>query len=200
MLRTVLCTLALALVPYAVVHAADASKKSDHNNKSMHATITKIDAKNHTVSVKYLDNQGQEQDKTLQLSSDVKYENAAGKEAKADAFKAGDEVCITKNADKVTELKRESEGTITKVDKKAGTVTVKMLDDHGKSVEKTFHLVENSEYVDSTGRAAVLDVFQSGDDVLFVEANGHIQSMKKSSKKAHSNTSAKDSNDKTSSK
>ena len=55
----------------------------------------------------------------------------------------------------------------------------KMTDENGKQTEKTFRLVEESEYLDSTGRVAVLDVFQSGDDILFIEADGRIKSMKK---------------------
>jgi hypothetical protein len=69
-----------------------------------------------------------------------------------------------------------------------------MTDENGKTVEKTFQLVEDSEYVDSTGRVAVLDVFQSGDDILFVEADGRIKSMKKG--RHQTQTGAKENNNK----
>jgi hypothetical protein len=69
--------------------------------------------------------------------------------------------------------------TITKVDPQAATVTVKMEDKEGKEVEKTFHLMEDAEYLDSTGRVATIDVFQSGDEILFVEMEGNIKEMKK---------------------
>jgi hypothetical protein len=47
-----------------------------------------------------------------------------------------------------------AEVTITKVDAKEGTVTVKMMDKEGKEVEKTFQLMEDVEYIDTTGRLA----------------------------------------------
>ena len=139
----------------------DAKNKDDHNTKSMHATISKIDSQNHTLAVKTMDDNGKEQETKLQLSSDVKYANAAGKEAKVDSFKVGDDVCVVEKDGKVTEVRKEAEAKITKVDRKAGAITVKMTDENGKQVEKTFRLVEDSEYIDSTGRVAVLDVFQS---------------------------------------
>jgi uncharacterized lipoprotein NlpE involved in copper resistance len=68
---------------------------------------------------------------------------------------------------------------ITKVDAKKGEVTVKMKDENGKETEKTFKLAEDIRYVDSTGRVAAIDVFQSGNEVLIVEADGKIKEMKK---------------------
>ncbi len=67
--------------------------------------------------------------------------------------------------------------TITKVDAKHGTITVKMKDEHGKDVEKTFRLAEDIEYLDSTGEAARIDIFQSGDDVLVLEKEGKIKEL-----------------------
>jgi hypothetical protein len=70
-----------------------------------------------------------------------------------------------------------------------------MTDTDGKDVEKTFRLVEDSEYADSTGRVAELEVFQSGDDILFVETDGTIKAMKKANNK-QTTTGAKEDNDK----
>jgi hypothetical protein len=83
-----------------------------------------------------------------------------------------------------------------------------MMDKDGKAVEKTFQLFENSEYVDTMGNVAVIDVFKSGDEILYVEADGKIKTMKQSDKKSKSesnsdkekdstNKDAKDKNDKT---
>jgi hypothetical protein len=193
MLRVIVCSLGLLAVVSSVTAAPD--KKTDKANKSLHATISKIDSQKHSMTVKTIDN-GKEQEKNLELSSDVKYVNAAGKEAKSDSFKSGDDVCLMEKDGKVTEVRKEAEAKITKVDQKAGTITVKMTDENGKDVEKTFRLVEESEYLDSNGRVAVLDVFQSGDQILFVEADGRIKSMKKSDHKpsearAKENASAK---------
>ena len=171
-------SLVLAIVPFGFVHADNAKHKSDHDTKSIHATITKLDSQNHKLSVKTMGSDGKEQEKTLQLSKDVRYLNAAGKEAKPDSFKVGDFVCVMQRPYQVTELREEAVATITKVDRNAGTITLKVTGDSGKTVEKTFRLVEDSEYIDSTGRLAVLDVFQSGDDILFIEADGRIKSMR----------------------
>jgi len=85
----------------------------------------------------------------------------------------------TDNKDK--SAKKAKEATITKVDAKKGTVTVKMQS-KGAEVEKTFKLAENIEYTDSTGRVATAEIFTSGDLVLIVEAEGQITKMKKQDK------------------
>ncbi len=77
--------------------------------------------------------------------------------------------------------KKAKEATITKVDAKKGTVTVKMPS-KDKEVEKTFKLAEDIEYVDSTGKVATIAIFTSGDLVLIVESEGKITKMKKKEK------------------
>ena len=69
--------------------------------------------------------------------------------------------------------------TITKVNPRTGTVTVKMEDRRGKAVEKSFQLTDDIEYLDSTGRVATLDVFQCGDEVLIIEIEGKIKELKR---------------------
>lgn len=69
--------------------------------------------------------------------------------------------------------------TITKVDARRGTVTVKMEDKRGREVEKLFQLTEDVEYLDSTGRVATLDVFECGDEVLIIEMEGKIKELKR---------------------
>ena len=81
------------------------------------------------------------------------------------------------------ELKKQARATITKVDAKAGTVTVKMKDKVGKDVEKVFQLMEDAEYLDNTGRIATLNVFRSGDAILVVESEGRIKAMKRAADK-----------------
>jgi len=68
--------------------------------------------------------------------------------------------------------------TISKVDAKGGTITVKMKDKEGKEVEKTFKLTEDIRYFDSTGKAAVIDVFKSGNEVLIVEEEGKLKELR----------------------
>jgi hypothetical protein len=184
----------LAIAPVAIAQADDA-KKSDGKHH-MQATITKVDAQKEMVTVKMMDKDGKAQEKTLHLAKDAKYLNSVGKQAKLDSFKTGDDVCVTEQNDKVTELKKHAEAKITKVDKKTGDITVKMTDKDGREVEKTFRLVEETDYADSTGRIAELDIFQSGDDILFVEADGKITAMKKADAKGQAKTAKADSDKK----
>jgi hypothetical protein len=78
-----------------------------------------------------------------------------------------------------TKDKHRTKATITKVDAKNGTITVKMKGKKGKEVEKTFKLTEDIVYLDSTGRAARIDIFQSGDDVLIMEREGKLKELRK---------------------
>lgn len=77
---------------------------------------------------------------------------------------------------------KKHEATITKVDAKKGEITVKMKDKTGKEIEKTFKLAEDIRYFDSTGRVAAIDVFQAGNEVLVVEADGKLREMHKKGK------------------
>jgi len=93
-----------------------------------------------------------------------------------------------KEADK---NKQHAKATITKVDPKAGTITVKMKDKGGKDAEKTYKLAEDVVYFDSTGRVARLDVFQSGDDVLVLEQEGKLKEVRKDQSKKTDNKDKK---------
>lgn len=183
MLREFVCAVtALVLLPAAAAMADNPTKDSDHASHQIQAKITKVDPQQETISVKMLDKNGKEQQKTLHLSKDAKVFNTAGQSMNLDALQAGEDVTITRHGEQVTEVRQNAEATITHVDAKAGTVTVSYPGPNGKAVQRTFHLVEDSEYLDSTGRVAAVDVFRSGDEVLFVEADGNIKMMKKSAK------------------
>jgi hypothetical protein len=181
MLRASVCSVAtLAILAVGLARADDAKTKADNQGKHHHhATITKVDGQKDTITVKMMDKNGKEQEKTFQLPKDIRYLDNTGKVARLDDFRPGDDVLITQKAGTVTELKKDARATITKVDAKAGTVTVKMRDQSGKAVEKTFRLTEDAEYIDSTGRVATLDVFRSGDQVLIVEREGQLIGLKK---------------------
>lgn len=84
--------------------------------------------------------------------------------------------------DKKDSGKKGMEATITKIDSKAHTVTVKMKDKGGKETEKTFKLAEAVRYVDSTGEVVAIDVFKSGDYVLILEAEGQVKEIRKAKK------------------
>ncbi|HLJ94589.1 MAG TPA: hypothetical protein VKU02_15490 [Gemmataceae bacterium] len=188
MLRTSLCSVvALALLAVGLARADDTKNKTDKSGQHhVQATITRIDRQKNTITVKMMDKNGREEEKTLHLADGATYFDNNGKAATLAAFHTGDDVLITEKGDKITEVRKHAEATITKVDPRAGTVTVRMKDQNGKEVDRTFHLTEDAEYLDSSGRVATLDVFRSGDQVLVVESEGRIKAMKKAGHKTPS--------------
>ena len=107
--------------------------------------------------------------------------------ATADDKKGDDKTTTNKKDDKKGDAKHDDskgkEATITKIDPKAHTVTVKMKDKDSKETEKTFKLAETVRYLDSTGKAVAIDVFKSGDYVLVLEADGQLKEIKQTDKK-----------------
>jgi hypothetical protein len=107
--------------------------------------------------------------------------------ATADDKKGDDKSTTNKKDDKKGDDKHDDskgkEATITKIDPKAHTVTVKMKGKDNKETEKTFKLAETVRYLDSTGKAIAIDVFKNGDDVLVLEADGQVKEMKQNDKK-----------------
>ncbi len=89
----------------------------------------------------------------------------------------------TKDAKDKKDAKQE-QATITKVDPKNNTVTVKMKDKDGKDVEKTFKLTgEVRMFEEPSGKAAAIDIFSAGNDVLIVEEEGKLVEMHKNTAK-----------------
>jgi putative membrane protein len=88
-------------------------------------------------------------------------------------------VVVTASQDTKATAGNGQQATVTKVDAKQGTVTVRMKDKNGKEIEKSFMLTGDIRYFDSTGKAVAIDIFQSGDDVLFVEAEGRLKEMRR---------------------
>ncbi|QJW93158.1 hypothetical protein [Frigoriglobus tundricola] len=74
---------------------------------------------------------------------------------------------------------KKHEATITKIDAKNHTLTVKMKDKDGKDKEKEFKLTETVRYLDSTGKAIAIDVFKNGDEVLVLEADEQLKEVHK---------------------
>lgn len=176
MMRTIL--LSLAMMGFTVALGAD-----DKDKKGKEAKITKIDAKKGTATVK--EKSGTKAiDKTYKLAEDIEYMDSTGKVSTLDIFTSGDHVIFIESEGRITKMKKnEKEARITKIDAKAGTVTV-MMNSDGKDVEKTFKLAENIEFMDSKGDVAAADIFTSGDMVLYVEADGCVCKLKKEDKSA----------------
>jgi hypothetical protein len=173
-------SLALTIVAIGVVRADESKNNRDNQSKDrIQAVISNVDPQKDSITVKTSDKDGKQQTKTFHIDKDTKLLASDGRAAKLATFRPGDNVCITKKKDEVTEIRKHAEATITKINPKAGEITVKMPDKDGRQTEKTFKLVEDAEYLDSSGRVAVLDVFQSGDDILMIESEGMIEAMKK---------------------
>ena len=64
----------------------------------------------------------------------------------------------------------------------AGTVRVKMKDETGKEVEKTFKLTREIRYMDSLGRAATAKVFRAGDQVAVIVNKGKLEEISQARK------------------
>jgi hypothetical protein len=143
--------------------------------------ISKLDAKAGTATVKFKSD-GKEVEKTFKLAKDVLYTDCMGKETNADMFLTGDLVLFVENDGQISKLKKHGkEATITKLDGGGKTATVKTRQE-GKDVEKTFKLADEIEYMDSTGKVANVEIFTSGDLVLYVESEGQITKLKKCEK------------------
>jgi hypothetical protein len=188
-LRTMLHSMVLFSGFIGFASAADQKTESkditDKNAKE--ATITKLDAKGATATVK-MKSEGKLVESTFKLAKDIEYMDCAGKAATAGTFHPGDHVLLVETDGQITKIKKnEKEGTITKLDAKKGSATVKMQHE-GKDVEKTFKLADEIEYMDSTGKVATIEIFTLGDLVLYVESDGLITKMKKKDK---SDTSTK---------
>jgi hypothetical protein len=84
-----------------------------------------------------------------------------------------------------TANQKGQKATITKVDPKNHTITVKMKGKDGKEETRTFKLTEEVRMVDSTGRVAALDVFQAGNEVLVIEAEGRLREVRQHGNKAN---------------
>lgn len=69
--------------------------------------------------------------------------------------------------------------TITKVDAKKGEITVKYAGENGKPVLRTFQLTDDTRLIDETGRVVKIDVFESGQDVLVIESEGKLKSLRR---------------------
>jgi hypothetical protein len=74
---------------------------------------------------------------------------------------------------------RALKATITHVDSKAGTITVKMTDEKGKDVERTFKLREDVRLLDDKGKVVAINAFQVGNDVVVIERDGLLREIHK---------------------
>ncbi len=118
MLRTALCSILMfALVGFVAAADKDAKDAKTNANKGQKATITKVDAKNHTVTVKMKDKDGKEAEKTFKLTEDIRYLDSTGKVAAIDVFRNGDEVLVVEEEGHLKELHKAKPGETNKDNK-----------------------------------------------------------------------------------
>lgn len=102
----------LFFLGFAAFSTADDKKtepgKTEAGKKN-EATITKIDAKNHAVTVKMKDKEGKEVEKTFKLTETVKYVDSTGKVAAIDIFKSGDMVLVVEAEGQLKEMHQKKE-------------------------------------------------------------------------------------------
>lgn len=175
----------LSVVAASSAFAADSdgnsTTKTNHQQKNTRfaATLGRVDSQNDKITVAITGQDGKQMEKTLTLEKDPAVRDRHGKVAKLHELKPGTVVRITEDAGKVSEIDEENVATIAHVDAKKGTVTMRMPDESGKEVSRDFPLAANADYIDTTGRAADLNGFQAGDQVLFVESKGEITALSK---------------------
>jgi putative membrane protein len=104
MLRTVLCSFLMLALTGLAAAADKEAKDKDTGQKGQKATITKVDAKNHTVTVRMKDKEGKEVEKTFTLTEDIRYLDSTGKVAAIDVFRSGDNVLVVEEEGRLKEL------------------------------------------------------------------------------------------------
>jgi Ca2+-binding EF-hand superfamily protein len=95
---------AMFLLASFAVAADDQQKKESGPYKTV--TITKVDANQGTIAVKYTDSSGKTQEKTYKLTEDVRILDGAGRVTNIAAFESGDEVVFLETAGKLREIRR----------------------------------------------------------------------------------------------
>jgi hypothetical protein len=113
-----LLSMGLTLAAAAVDDKTGDNKKDGGKGKGNRATITKVDAKNHTLTVKMKGKDGKEMERTFKLTEEVRYADSTGKVIAADVFKSGDYVLVVEEEGKLKEVRQSKGGGTNKGGKK----------------------------------------------------------------------------------
>jgi hypothetical protein len=111
------------LVTLLVVSLAVAQVRKDDPKAGTptKATITKVDAAKNTLTVKFKDQAGKEQEKTFELKGDVKMFDETGKVITIDAYRVGNQVLLIEREGRLMELRKDKAGGLDRPgDKKPG--------------------------------------------------------------------------------
>jgi hypothetical protein len=87
-------------------------------------------------------------------------------------------VCVVQANGEQAKDAGPTKATITKVDPKGKTLTVKMTTPEGKEVEKTFDLTPDVKFLDGAGKAGTIDIFKTGDEVLLTQKDGKLTEVR----------------------
>ncbi|SRR5579883_897626 len=108
MLRAFLGSVAMLFLMVSLVTADDKTnqEKNVQNNKYQKAKITKVDSKNHTVTVQMKDKNGKEVTKNFKLAEDIRLLDEKGDVAAIDVFQAGNDVLVIEREGKLVQMKK----------------------------------------------------------------------------------------------
>jgi hypothetical protein len=157
-----------------------AAEKAANDNKPQRGEVTNVDTGAGTLTVKLRDQDGKEVEKTFKLTGEAKFYRADGQATELNAFRSGDQIVLLARKGAVSELRQAGKpvrAEILDMDPSTGTVRVKMKDENGKEVEKTYKLTGEIRYMDSLGRAATAKVFRAGDQVAVIVNKGQLQEI-----------------------
>jgi len=88
--------------------ADEKDKQDGRSPRHTPVTITKIDAKKGEITVKFTDDKGKEQEKTFELTRDVKLFDETGRVVAIDVFESGSDALILEAEGKLRELRRHA--------------------------------------------------------------------------------------------
>jgi len=108
MLRFLLAVITAATLLSGNLLADEKDKRDSDKSRPTPVTITKIDAKKGEITVKYTDDKGKAQEKTFELTRDVKFFDETGRVVAIDVFESGNEALILAAEGKLRELRRHA--------------------------------------------------------------------------------------------
>ncbi len=108
MLRAFFGSVVVLFLMASLVTADDKTnqEKNVQNNKYQKAKITKVDRKNHTITVQMKDKNGKEVTKNFKLAEDIRLLDEKGDVAAIDVFQSGNDVLVIEREGKLVQMKK----------------------------------------------------------------------------------------------
>jgi len=89
-----------------LIAADKEEKKAQDGAKPTNVTVTRVDAKKGEITVKYTDQKGKAQEKTFQLTKDVRLLDETGRVVELAVFESGNEALVIESEGKLKEVRR----------------------------------------------------------------------------------------------